>query len=69
MNGLAPYGYDGGAKVAQCEDRRVTIAESLELKKNRLEGQLAEVNDAITAVKENPNIEKVLNLISRTGSI
>lgn len=42
-----------------------TLTQSLELRKDRLERELASVTEALYALKANPDIEKVLNLIQK----
>lgn len=44
-----------------------TILNSLETKRDRLQQQLTDVQEAIQAMKENPQIERVLNLLAKTG--
>lgn len=44
-----------------------TVTEELKIKKAMLEKKLADVNAAIEALEANPGVEKVLNLISKTG--
>lgn len=42
-----------------------SLTKKLEYEKTSLEERLAKVNEALTALKANPEIERVLNLISR----
>ena len=44
---------------------RITMKEKLLGKKQRYEQQLQEVNDALEALRENPEIERVLNVVSK----
>ena len=60
--------YGGGNP--KCETSRLeepTVTDNLKMKKANLEKQLADVNAAIDALESNPGVEKVLNLISKTG--
>lgn len=50
---------------ADCAPKRVSITEGLESRKARLQGQLREIDDALTALQANPEIEKVLNLVGK----
>lgn len=53
--------------AAACEQRvgPVTLTDTLRQRKERLEGELKSVNDALEAITANPEIEKILNLISK----
>jgi len=44
---------------------RPTMKDKLLGKKQRYEKQLKEVNDALEALRENPEIERVLNVVSK----
>jgi len=44
-----------------------TLLQNLNMKKSSLEAQLKDVNDAISALEANPEVEKILNLIGKTG--
>lgn len=44
------------------------LTDRLENEKQILEARLAEVNEAIAALKANPEIERVLNLVGRVKS-
>ena len=56
-------------KAGQCETemspRRLTIPEKLKTEKVNLEQRLADVNAAIEALEQNPEIERVLHLVSK----
>ena len=45
--------------------RNLTLTEQLESKKKNLEEHLDEVNKALAGLKKNPELEGLLNLISR----
>lgn len=45
--------------------RNLTLTEQLEGKKADLEARLKEVTDALVAVKKNPELENMLNLIAK----
>lgn len=60
----ANIGYAGAAKMAAGGRlSRPTQTEQLEHKRKALEFELARVNAALDALKANPEIEKVLNLV------
>ena len=44
-----------------------TILGSLEEKRDRLQQQLADTEETIQAMKDNPQIERVLNLLAKSG--
>lgn len=58
-------GYPDSPK--ECSVTPVTITEQLEQNKRRLEAQLVVVNDALTGLKSNPEIERVLNLVAKAN--
>lgn len=43
------------------------LKEGLVMKKNRLELQLKEVNEAIAALEANPEVARLLELVGRAG--
>lgn len=45
--------------------RRMNTRKVLEAKKNQLEENLKNINAAIEALDQNPNVEKVLDLLSK----
>ena len=45
--------------------RRMNTREHLEARKEQLEEQLKNINNAIEALDQNPNVEKVLDLLSK----
>lgn len=45
--------------------RRTTLTEDLEMKKQSLEFELAEVNTALDALKANPEFQKLFDIVSR----
>lgn len=53
-----------GMKIA--EDRQPSAREQLTRKKQNLERQLGDVNAAIQALDDHPDVEKVLTLVGRT---
>ena len=55
----------GYAGAGQAIPRRMNTREALEQKKIYLEEQLRNVNNAIEALDQNPNVEKVLDLLSK----
>ncbi len=59
-------GYNHLAECAVKQDRSPTAREQLVRKKTQFERQLTEVNEAIAALDEHPEIEKVLTLVGRT---
>jgi hypothetical protein len=44
-----------------------TIIGSLEEKRDRLKQQLSDTEETIQAMKDNPQIERVLNLLAKSG--
>jgi len=61
-------------ELAKCAEQmgtltaeRPTLMESLTLKRDQLNKQLADITEAIQALEENPQVERVLNLITKTG--
>ena len=56
------------ASQASCDGRISTPAmrDTLRNRRASLESQLQEVNEAITALDENPGVERVLDLITKT---
>lgn len=54
-------------KCASIEMEQTDVTQSLFLKKARLERQLADINAAIDALQSSPGIEKVINLLHKTG--
>ena len=65
--------YNDSPKGTTCERsleeplEEPTVTDKLKMKKAKLERQLADVNAAIEALESFPGVEKVLNLISKTG--
>ena len=60
--------------IAKCETGSArlsasapTITEQLKQEKVVLEERLAKVNEALTALQANPEVEKILNLISKVN--
>ncbi len=72
MNGNM-IGYSGESDMpaqAMMKEARIStpsVPELLRFKRTLLEQQLKEVNDAIAALEANPEIEKVLHLVSKVG--
>lgn len=59
---------NGGSELKACDTAQVQAASPLgELRhrKQRLESQLASVNDAIGALEANPEVEKILTLLAK----
>ena len=65
---IAPLygGPQTGEQMAKTQ-QAVTVTGELEIRKTNLERQLSLVNDALTGLKSNPEIERVLNLIQRAS--
>ncbi len=47
--------------------RELTLTEQLQAKKIRLQAQMDDVNNALTVLLENPQIELTLNLLQRVN--
>jgi hypothetical protein len=60
-----------GAQAGQTQEAAAksisqpTMTERLEMKKEHLEAELARANEALEALKANPEIERVMNLVIR----
>lgn len=66
IGGLAGAGQAQLEKVAaDMAPRQVTILENLRDRRERLSNQLKELDEAIAALQENPEVERVLSLVSR----
>ena len=50
----------------ECRSQPPSMRDTLRNKRASLESQLQEVNEAITALDENPGVERVLDLITKT---
>ena len=55
---------------AQCEAKglistRITVSEQLTDRKQKLEAELAMVNEAIAALASDPKVEQIFNCVSR----
>jgi CRP-like cAMP-binding protein len=48
-------------------DHSPTVTEKLEIKRQRLQDELSRTDEALTALKSNPEIERVLNLVQRAS--
>jgi len=60
--------YHGGLEkscIAEVCDSRPSVKQRLERQKSELENQLQCVNDALEALNANPEVMKVLELVSR----
>lgn len=55
-----------GYAMKEMEDRQPSAREQLTRKKQNLERQLGDVNAAIQALDDHPDVEKVLTLVGRT---
>ncbi len=53
--------------MACIESKAPSVTEGLEMKRDRLLSQLAEVQEALDALQANPEIERVLNLVNKAG--
>lgn len=53
-------------EVAKC-DASPSLVEMLREKKLRLESQLKETNEALTALEANPEVMRVLHLVTKAG--
>lgn len=63
-------GYGSDAKMQQtigCRDVQPTIEDRLLRRKNQLEADLKDVNDALDGLKANPEVATVLRLISKVN--
>lgn len=58
-------GYGGGGAKALGRIHRPTITQQLEERKKGLLFELKRLNDALDALKANPEVEKVMNLVSK----
>lgn len=64
---MPSQGLNAGSKeIAQIV--RPTLTAHLEQEQSTLEARLAEVKEAISALKANPEIERVLNLVGKVKS-
>lgn len=68
------YGIGGQLAQAKCEVgglvgsvRQPNLTETLEYKRDNLKAELEKVEKAITALKANPAVEELLNLIQSVG--
>jgi hypothetical protein len=57
-------GYAGSSEVSQ-RIGRLSIPEGLRRQRIELEERLTQVNEAIEALEKNPELERVLHLVSR----
>ena len=61
--------YDDSPKQALCEGemilREPLLSERLQQKKDRLESELTQVNNAIATLKSNPGVEQTIDAISK----
>ena len=55
-----------GAEVSK-ELREPNVTDGLQFRRERLAQELATVDEAIAALKANPEIERVLNLVQRAS--
>ena len=61
---------DGGALCEKMPEpgmelRRSSLTENLKSRKARLESELAGVNEAISALEANPQLQKLFDIVSR----
>ena len=66
MDNLTPVGY-ASEKLASCDARRLSIAEELQVKRDNLVKQLAEVDKSIELFTAHPEFEQCLTQLARTG--
>lgn len=64
MNGIAQYD-PGEVTTLGKVLTRPTITQNLEMKKAHLEEELKVINEALEALKANPDIEKLMNLVAK----
>ena len=60
--------FDGGGQVRAVDsinENRMTLTQRLSEEKKRLETRLGDVKIALTALEKNPEIQKVLDIVSR----
>ena len=68
-----PWELDASAKmeaslaVQAGQPRQLSMTERLEIKRANLEGELQRTNEALEALKANPEIERVMNLVQRAS--
>lgn len=62
-----------GSELAECctavdmPTLRPTVSQNLANRKKKLEQELQEVTEALDALTANPEVERILNLVSKTG--
>lgn len=61
---LPPTGYSGEANCGM--SKPLTVREQLEVRVNTLTDQLNTTKAALTALNENPGVEKVFDLVGRS---
>jgi pantoate kinase len=67
-DGLIGYGQSAGIPVPpemNMLSKRLSTVDRLHLEKKQLEDRLTTVNEAINALKANPEFEKLLHLVSK----
>lgn len=64
---MDPLGTSFNAKLEQSTaiPRQMTVTENLQNRRNHLQDQIDRVDAALAALKENPEVEKTLNLIQQ----
>lgn len=67
LRGLAKQAYATQEAMIGGNLNRPTITESLTYRKQQLEEQLEKVNKALEALKANPTVEEVMNLVSQAN--
>lgn len=66
------YSEDGGTYLLAAQEqpqlspRRSTITERLELEEKRLNKRLAEIKVALVALRKNPDMQAVIDIIAKT---
>lgn len=58
---------EGSTKTMDCSPRMLTIEERLIQKKNRLVEELKLTTEALDVLQANPEVLKILSLISKVG--
>lgn len=67
MNGLSSIIGAGQCEIAPKECYIDTLLGNLQRRKQRAEVELQQVNEALEALEKNPEVAKLLELISRVG--
>ena len=67
MRDFIPGGEKGlsATEASGLSQGRETIAQSLQRRRERLESELADINAALAGLQEHPEVEKLIDLLSR----